>query len=62
MTTCRGLSRHRLLLLIVQVVNKKFLKQMQDTFESSKTDPRVKAMLFKAVAALAYEAYVRLSS
>jgi hypothetical protein len=50
------------LLLIVQVVNKKFLKQMQDTFESSKTDPRVKAMLFKAVAALAYEAYVRLSS
>lgn len=46
----------------VQVVNKKFLKQMQDTFESSKTDPRVKAMLFKAVAVLAYEAYVRICS
>jgi len=43
---------------IVKIADKKFLKTLEEVFKSAKTEPRVKAMIYKAVALLAYESRV----
>lgn len=45
--------------LTVKVVEKKFLKTLEETVTAKKLDPRARAMLFKAIAVLAYESQVR---
>lgn len=39
----------------VQIASKRFLEVIEDLNKSSKTDPRVREMLYKAFAALAYD-------